>query len=151
MIIMFHCDVLSNQNVIGNALMWVKNWDSCPQSGPLCSDILSLSGDILLEPEHPLPGLISSFRVTLILGNLLRLKNETAVLGAVEVLKCDQNIILMFQLPTLQYQAQVQVQVRCGWGSGVVSVKVKVKGDCKILLFQTTAQSSKLKSQSRFI
>ena len=59
-----------------------------------------------------LPGLISSFRVTLILGNLLRLKNETAVLGAVEVLKCDQNIILMFQLPTLQYQAQVQVQVR---------------------------------------
>ena len=54
MIIMFHCDVLSNQNVIGNALMWVKNWDSCPQSGPLCSDTLSLSGDILLEPEHPL-------------------------------------------------------------------------------------------------
>ena len=110
MIIMFHCDVLSNQNVIGNALMWVKNWDSCPQSGPLCSDTLSLSGDILLEPEHPLPCLISSFRVTLILGNLLRLKNETVVLGAVEVLKCDQNIaaatiILMFQLPTLQYQA----------------------------------------------
>ena len=36
MIIMFHCDVLSNQNVIGNALMWVKNWDSCPLSaGPL--------------------------------------------------------------------------------------------------------------------
>ena len=59
-----------------------------------------------------LPGLISSFRVTLILGNLLRLKNETAVLGAVEVLKCDQNNILMSQLPTLQYQTQVQVQVR---------------------------------------
>ena len=94
MIIMFHCDVLSNQKVIGNALMWVKNWDSCPLSaGPLCSDTLSLSGDILLEPEHPLrPALISSFGVTLILGNLLRLKNETAVLGAVEVLKCDQNI-----------------------------------------------------------
>lgn len=44
MIIMFHCDVLSNQNVIGNALMWVKNWDSCPRNGSLvpCSDTLSI-------------------------------------------------------------------------------------------------------------
>ena len=95
MIIMFHCDVLSNQNVIGNALMWVKNWDSCPRNGSLVQTPYPLSEDILLEPEHPLPAL-SNFRVTLILDNLLRLKNETAVCVHLSLssqdLKCDQNI-----------------------------------------------------------
>ena len=80
-----------------------KELGQLPREWVPCSD--TLSEDILLEPAHPLSAL-SSFRVTLILSNLLRLKNETAALGAVEVLKCDQNIdaaaiILMYQLPTL--------------------------------------------------
>ena len=108
MIIMFHCVCFIQSKCDREC------FDVSKELGQLPSECWSLVFRHLIliwryftgTRTSSLPGLISSFRVTLILGNLLRLKNETAVLGAVEVLKCDQNIdaaaiILMFQLPTL--------------------------------------------------
>ena len=73
-----------------------KELGQLPSEWVPCSDTLSIIRRYFTGTRtHPLPAL-SNFRVTLILDNLLRLKNETAVCVHLSLssqdLKCDQNI-----------------------------------------------------------
>ena len=73
-----------------------KELGQLPSEWVPCSDTLSIIRRYFTGTRtHPLPAL-SNFRVTLILDNLLRLKNETAVCVHLSLssqdLECDQNI-----------------------------------------------------------
>ena len=73
-----------------------KELGQLPSEWVPCSDTLSIIRRYFTGTRtHPLPAL-SNFRVTLILDNLLRLKNETAVCVHLSLssqdLKCNQNI-----------------------------------------------------------